>query len=175
MRIQPRPRRGFSLIELLIVITIIITLMGLGTAAAQRALSAAKRVNCLSNLRQLGILLAAYTAGGNPLYPEVATLPSVNPTNLPTLRQTLADGSGSGGAADIFRCPLDTTYYTKEGVSYDYSNMTMANKTYEQVANRRKTSNAATIMVMYDFDPIHGAKFSGQSRHFLYLDGHVGY
>ena len=78
---RPRPR-GFTLIELLVVIAIIAVLIALLLPAVQSAREAARRIQCVNNMKQLGLALHNYSSTHEQFPIGVYRVPSTG-LNLP--------------------------------------------------------------------------------------------
>lgn len=69
----PSPRRGFSLLELILTIAVLAVLVGLLVPAVQRARDASLRMHCVNNLKQMGLALIQYHDTNLALPPGVST------------------------------------------------------------------------------------------------------
>jgi len=118
-------RRAFSLIELLVVISIVAVLTAMLLPALGRAKQAAKRSQCSSNLRQMGLAVALYLDEYGRYFPYFNDL---GPDRLWYFGlETAYNANGAPGTRqiDLTKAKLFPYFRTVHGIevcpSYDYT------------------------------------------------------
>jgi prepilin-type N-terminal cleavage/methylation domain-containing protein len=104
--------KGFTLMELLVVVAIIAVLAALLLPVLARAKSTAQRAVCGNNLRQIGIGIRMYAEDSSDAFPPATNQP---PAAFAAYTQRMKSYVGLTGTspekARLFACPADTFYY----------------------------------------------------------------
>jgi len=126
---RPRPQPGFTIIEMLVVITVIAALMAILIPTLTSSRESARRVVCLNNLRSLGLAVQMHRHDHDGALPYANNLYSLplgwtDPldalgryldVNLPSI-----DSHGEIVTHQPFRCPSDPGHADATGCSYAY-------------------------------------------------------
>jgi prepilin-type N-terminal cleavage/methylation domain-containing protein/prepilin-type processing-associated H-X9-DG protein len=169
--------RGFTLIELLVVIAIIGILAGILLPVLSRARESARKTQCMSNVKQIGMGLIMYANENSETFPSsTASNPSMASINL--LYDTYISDN------KVFNCPSDTTvtaatnagmsvstsggseYFTSAQCSYGYdrSHSQADDADVALLADRPPSSPDATTST---------TNHNGRGQNVVYVDGHV--
>ena len=182
---QPDRTSAFSLLELLVVISIMALLIGILAPALKMFRQQAIKTACSSNLRQIGIATEVYRMNFGERFPMARYMPAPFITIFPhdpglplVLNQQMPSVS------KVYRCPGDDGYvYGRAGISYTYNASLAGRRLDETWFVRRLHFAASQVPVAYDCDGDSFELVAGTTllvppfhmlRNLLFGDGHVG-
>jgi prepilin-type N-terminal cleavage/methylation domain-containing protein/prepilin-type processing-associated H-X9-DG protein len=121
--------RGFSLLELLIVIGIVSSLIAVAIPTLIQARKNAERVQCLSHLRTIGHAMATYATNNSGIVPRAFTVPDPHDPNFGRIVESFVHGAANPNRrlweVRTLRCPshpipgIDTGFVVNALVSWD--------------------------------------------------------
>jgi prepilin-type N-terminal cleavage/methylation domain-containing protein/prepilin-type processing-associated H-X9-DG protein len=188
-----RRSRGFSLIELLVVVAIISLLVGITMPSFKEARRLARKTVCQKNLQSIGQGTLAYLQIHQDTFPWVCRLPSYEAEAAsdagrdPYVPLPKALVQEMKGKSEVYLCPADRNlkstdtihaerYYDNEGISYEWESR--LNGIHISYKNMRLFDGLLTpppsdVWMLYDFEAYHGGEAVRGSLNVLYVDLHV--
>ncbi len=179
--------KGFTLIELMVVVGILGILPGILLPALNMARESGRRAQCANNLKEIGLGLIMYSNENNEMFPTggasaMEDLNSLYPAYVSERK--------------VFKCPSDSLFVTpaanagitagtafdKDECSYGYDNVhSPGDDPGVAIAGDRPSNTAANVADTTLNSPNHGgtvnavgtADVAGNGQNMLYIDGHV--
>ena len=164
-----RSQRGFTLIEIIVVIAIISLLATLAFPATSRIVQAGKAAACISNLHSLGVALQAYLGEHNQIMPPLMKAARQSTSDdVPVIDNTL-----NAYASDprVFACPADNKGIAAgTGTSY-FWNSALDGQSAAHLQFILSTGQNSEIPVLSDKEGFH--PYASNKVNLLYADGHA--
>lgn len=159
---------GFTLMELLMVITITAALATLAIPASNRLIHRARASACMNHLGNLGASLNLYLADNNNTMPTLVTARANVSSDEPSIDKTLENYTGS---KSVFQCPADSKkLWETTGTSYLWNNL-LNGQNAASLDFMGLITNGSRIPVMSDKENFH--VYQDVQVNILYADGHV--
>ena len=165
-------RRGFTLVELLVVIAVIAILAALVLPAFNRGKEAARSTSCLNNLHQIGIGLQLYVSDNGNRLPTLFDWSGREPpgANIPHINRVLFPNVGS---SNVFRCVSDRSgVFEQTGSSYSW-NFLLNGQDADHPRLMGMDFNPHQIPLVFDKESFHKARGEAKGKNFLYADQHL--
>lgn len=175
-RKKPNSDKAFTLLELLLVISLIALLSGLVFPAIGTLQRQAESTACASNLRQIGLAVMHKVQDNGNIYPFVEGDPA-DPVYAPEDgAESLCDALKPYGITDkALRCPADVkgkNYFKDKGSSYEWFSFIDG----ERAVSAKIVLPEGTLVLPLGRFPIAGDYELVHSRkrlNILFADGHV--
>lgn len=153
--------RGFTLMEMLVVLAIIGALAGIAYPMTRSFIGKAREAACLTNLRSIGVGLQTYLQEHNDTMPALAQGRASKTDETPVLETVLLPYLQS---QEAFQCPADKKEFEKTGSSY-FFNSTQSGKSVSQLAIFGIKDRPDKVPLIYDKEAWHPNRVN-----FLYAD-----
>ncbi len=119
--------KGLSLVELLVVISIVLALLGLLVPAVQSARESARRIQCSNNVKQFGLAIHSYASVLNSFPPGRLVVVSPSDTHAPSANSNATTGNGTCFSAFAFLLPQLELATVFNQVNFSFGPDTAAN------------------------------------------------
>lgn len=184
--------RGFTLVELLVVMSIIAMLMGILMPALGAARRSAYKTGCRENLHGCSVAFRMYLNDNHDVMPTIQNSPHLNLNDDPPIKVVLAKYISG---AEALKCPADAQAkrFRMDGSSYEYNTypppfpspeypagpfnhrqQKILGKGFSYIRNGTEVLTPwSEVFILRDYEDFHGKGGSTGSRMYFYADNLV--